>query len=42
MRNPERKFGCAFIIVWGIAALASLAVSVGIVFVAIHFISKWW
>lgn len=37
-----RKFGIGFGIVWVLAALASLAVSVGIIFVAIHFIQKFW
>lgn len=38
----DDTFGCGILIAWAIGALISLAITVGIVIVAIHFINKFW
>lgn len=38
----NKGFGIGFAIAWVIGGLVSLALTVGVVIVAIHFISKWW
>lgn len=38
----EAKLGIGFIIAWVIGGLVSLAITVGIIIVAIHFIAKFW
>ena len=40
--KSAKRFGCAFLVLWGISALASLAITVGIIYAAVHFIHKYW
>jgi hypothetical protein len=42
MRNLDRKLGIGFVIVWVVGALFSLALTGAVIYVAIHFIAKWW
>jgi hypothetical protein len=42
LRDIERKVGIGFVIAWLIGALLSLALTAGIIYVAIHFIAKFW
>jgi hypothetical protein len=38
----EEKVGLVFIVMWALSVLASLAMSAAVVYVLIHFLSKYW
>ncbi len=42
MRDPETKFALGFIALWLFAILVKLSIIGGIIYVAVHFISKYW